>query len=95
MTNPTLQAPGCSRGEDVSKCSCREAVTAQQVQCSSYPAAWAYGWGTRAYGRELGSRPLSMGGWNINAACESCPSVETVKRGSMTGERDAMSRGVM
>ncbi len=36
-----------------------------------------------------------MGGWNINAACESCPSVESVKRGSMTGKRDAMSRGVM
>ena len=36
-----------------------------------------------------------MGGWNINAACESCPGVETVKRGSMTGERDAMSGGVM
>ncbi len=27
MTNPALQAPGCSRGEDVSKYSCREAVT--------------------------------------------------------------------
>ncbi|MCL4443005.1 MAG: hypothetical protein M1456_02800 [Actinobacteria bacterium] len=72
MTNPALQAPGCSRGEDVSKCSCREAVTAKR-----------------------GSRPLSMGGWKINAACGNCPKVETVKRGSMTGNRDAMSGGVM